>query len=54
MALDELFGVGYNSIFNYSNNIMSISPRDIIDVANRYFIDNGENIAVVSNKNKGN
>jgi zinc protease len=50
MALDELFGLGYESIFNYSSNIMSVTSKDIIDAASRYFIDNKENIAVVSNK----
>lgn len=50
MALDELFGVGYESVFNYSRNIISITSKDIIEVANKYFIDSKENIAVVSNK----
>jgi zinc protease len=50
MALDELFGLGYDSIFNYSNNVMSVSAKNILEVANKYFIDEKENLAIVSNK----
>ncbi len=50
MALDELFGLGYDSIFNYSNNVMSVSAQNILEVANKYFIDEKENLAIVSNK----
>ena len=47
MALDELFDVGYGSIFNYAKDIMAVTSKDIIDVANRYFIDEKENVAIV-------
>lgn len=50
MALDELFGLGYDCMFKYPKKIMSVTSEDIIDVANRYFVDSKENIAVVSNK----
>jgi zinc protease len=48
MALDELLGIGYDSVFDYLKNIMSVTSDDIINVANKYFIDEKENIAVVS------
>jgi len=47
MALDELFGLGYDSVFNYSKNIMAINADDIITVANKYFIDEKENLSIV-------
>jgi len=50
MALDELFGLGYDSIFDYSNNIMAVSSQDILTVANKYFVDKKENLAIVFNK----
>jgi len=47
MALDELFGLGYDSVFNYSKNIMSINAEDIMEIANRYFVEERENLSIV-------
>jgi hypothetical protein len=34
---------------DYSKEIMNISSDDIINIAGKYFVDGGENIAIVSN-----
>lgn len=49
MAFDEAYGLGYSSITDYSKEITNISSDDIINIAGKYFVDGGENIAIVSN-----
>ncbi len=36
-ALDELYGLGYNNYKIYPDKINSVTPQDIIRVANKYF-----------------
>jgi zinc protease len=49
MAFDELYGVGYDAISKYQEEIMEVTGKDILDIANKYFKDDRENLAIVSN-----
>ena len=48
MAFDEAYGLGYSSIMDYSEEIMRINSEDVMKIANKYFTDGGENLAIVS------
>jgi len=49
MGFDEFYGLGFDSIFNYSSKILNVTSKDVMAVANKYFDDDKENIAIVSN-----
>ena len=46
-TLDELYGLGYNNYKIYANKINSVTPQDIIRVANKYFNPNTSAIITV-------
>ncbi|KPK41536.1 MAG: hypothetical protein AMJ78_05220 [Omnitrophica WOR_2 bacterium SM23_29] len=48
VGLDELYGLGYEAVFKYPEAIESITPTDVMRVANKYFADSKLNEAVIS------
>ena len=48
MGFDELFGDGYNTILDYSKNILAVTAEDISRVSKKYFKDGAENTSLVS------
>jgi zinc protease len=50
MGFDEMFGNGYRSMLDYSNDIMSVTAEEAKAVAVKYFKDGMENISIVSSK----
>ncbi|MEI6093274.1 MAG: pitrilysin family protein, partial [bacterium] len=49
MGFDEMFGDGYSTMLNYSKSVLSLTTKDIQDVARKYFKDGRENVSIVSN-----
>ena len=47
-SLDELFGLGYDSIDKQMEKIMQVSQEDIMNLAKKYFISDRENVVIVS------
>ncbi|KPK41355.1 MAG: hypothetical protein AMJ78_05715 [Omnitrophica WOR_2 bacterium SM23_29] len=47
VGLDELYGLGYNDIFRYPMIIESITAEDVMNVANKYFVDSNLNVVMV-------
>ncbi len=48
VGLDELYGLGYKDIFRYSDEIQSITSEDVMEIANKYFVDSKLNIIIIS------
>jgi len=48
MGLYEFYGHGFKKAFNYSENIMKISKDDVQKVARKYFMDNKENLVILT------
>ena len=48
MGLYEFYGLGFKKIFNYSENIMKITKEDIQRVAIKYFVEDKENLVILT------
>lgn len=48
VGLDELYGVGYDEVFRYPDIIASVTAEDVMEAANKYFVDSKLNVAIVS------